>query len=186
MGSLFVSGPRTFRFRTDRDSDAPTGERCWKARYSYESGWAPFEIRMDFDKKALSIIRAPGIPYGGLLCDLVERLMGVETSSAPLVKHPSNVLTIPCRVIGYDMSRHADTGGGVPVSNGIAGYFRDDPPGAWLVVRASCPDQGASFLLAINDRRGSGEIVSERLEDSMAVVEAFTDVFADSRTLGGV
>lgn len=184
MGSEPIVGPRTFRFRTDREADTPAGERRWKARYSYEGGWAPFDIKFNPARNTVSIFRSPGIPYGGLLCDLVETLMGVETSSAPLVRHPADALEFSCSLIGFNMSRHADTGGGIPATNGPAAYFRDTPEGAWMVLQARCPADGSSFLLAINDRRGSGEIVSVKAEDSLSVIEAFTDVFADARVSG--
>lgn len=181
MGLKPFDGPRTFRFRTDREPDSQGGARCWAARYSYSGGWAPFEIVVDFDRKVCSFIRAPDIPYGGLLCDLVETMIGVETSSAPLVHKPLERLSFPCRVIGQRMSRHADTGGGVPAANGAAAYFRDDPPGSWLVLQLKVPQRNGSFLLAISDQRGSGEIVSGGQEDGLAVIQAFTDAFADAR-----
>lgn len=181
MGSDSLAGPRTFRFRTDREPDKPGNVRRWAARYSYAGGWTPFEIAVNFDRKVCSFIRSPGIPYGGLLCDLVETMIGVETSSAPLVRQPIERLSFPFRVIGWQMSRHADTGGGVPASNGPAAYFRDDPPGSWLVLHLKVPQRNGSFLLAISDQRGSGEIVSGGPEDGLEVIQAFTDAFADTR-----
>ena len=180
MASQLDFGPRYFRFRMDRAPDDPGGQRRWKARYSYAGGWAPFDITVDFERCTCTFHKAPGVPYGGLLCDLVETLIDVETASVPLVRQPTGTLAFPCEFVGYSMSRQADAGGGVPAANGPAACFRDFPQGSWLVLRALMPT-GGSFLLAINDRVGSGEIVSRCPEDGLSVIGAMADVFADAR-----
>ena len=64
-------------------------------------------------------------------------------------------------------------------ADGPAAYFKSRPKGSWLVLRALVPGEG-SFVLAINDRLGTGEIVSNDLEDGLAVIGALTDVFTDA------
>ncbi len=181
MDSRLNVGPRSFRFRMDREPDEPgTSQARWKARYSYGSGWAPFEMAIDYDHRTCSFHRAPGIPYGGLLCDLVEKMTGVETASAPLVRQRVNAIVFSFDTIGRKMSRHADPVAQPGLGNGPAGQFRESPPGPWLVIRATVAGGGESFLLAINERQGVGEIVPGEPGDGLAIVEAFTDLFGDS------
>ena len=179
MASILEPGPKFFRFRTGREPDDRDGQRRWRARYSYAGGSAPFDITVDFERCTCTFHRARGVQYGGLLCDLVETLIGVETASVPLVRQPAKRFVFDCEVVGYRMSRHADVGGGILAADGPAAYFKSRPKGSWLVLRALVPGEG-SFVLAINDRLGTGEIVSNDLEDGLAVIGALTDVFTDA------
>ncbi len=153
------------RFRTEREPGIDPMRRRWEATYAHRDGWSRFAIALDLAHNSCTLFRSPDGDYRAML----RELAGKQADSLTPIPPPTRrlkLLTFDMEVIGLRMSR----------INSNAGSSGGDS-GDWLVIQAFVPGGAQSFLLGINDRLQTGEIVTSTPDSGVAVFQALSQVF---------
>ncbi len=157
------TAPSHLRFRTEIEPSGDPMRRRWQAVYSYGEGWARFQVVANLNRGTLTLHRSPDADYSPML----RQLMGKPNSVTPLPPATPKVesMAFDIEIFGYKMTRIN------------AGDFQAGGLGDWLVVQAYVPRSAESFLIGVNDRLNTGEIVIQRAQSVPAVLHALSQVF---------
>lgn len=155
--------PSHLRFRTEIDPSADPMRRRWQAVYSYGEGWARFNIAVNLNRGTLALHRTQDADYAPML----RQLMGKPNSVTPIPPANPKVesMSFDIDILGYKMTRIT------------AGEFQAAGLGDWLVVQAYVPRSAESFVMGVNDRMNTGEIVIPRTQSVPAVLHVLSQIF---------
>ncbi len=152
------------RFRTEREPGIDPLRRRWGATYAHRDGWSRFTIALDLTRNSCTLFRSADADYRAML----RELAGKQADSLTPIPPPARrlqLLTFDIEVVGLRVSR---------INSGVA---QGGNSGDWLVVQAFVPGGAQSFLLGINDRLHTGEIVTSTPDSGLAVFQALSQVF---------
>ncbi len=138
--------------------------RRWEAIYAHGEGWSRFNIALDLSRNSCTLFRSPESDYSAML----RELAGKPDDSLTPVPPPSRrlqLLTFDMEILGLRLSR-IGSDGSVATS-----------AGDWLIIQAFVPGGAESFLLGVNDRLHSGELVMSTPNSGPAVIHALSRVF---------
>ncbi len=152
------------RFRTEREPGVDPMRRRWEATYAHRDGWSRFSIAVDLTRNSCTFFRSPDGDYTAMLRELAGKAADSITP-IPAPTRRLQLLTFDIEIVGLRMSR----------INSVAGPGGNS--GDWLVVQAFVPGGAQSFLLGINDRLHTGEIVTSAPDSGVAVFHALSRVF---------
>ena len=155
--------PSSLRFRTEAEPGGDPMRRRWQAVYSYGEGWARFHMVVNLTRGTLTLHRSLEANYSPMLRQLMGRANSLTPLPLPTPKIES--MTFDVEILGYKMTRVN------------AGDFQLGPSGDWLVVQAFVPGSAESFLVGVNDRLNTGEIVIRKEESAPAVLHVLSQVF---------
>lgn len=152
------------RFRTEREPGIDPMRRRWEAIFAHRDGWSRFAIALDLTRNSCTLFRAPDGDYKAMLRELAGKAVDSVTPLPPPTRR-LQLLTFDVEVIGMRMSR---------INSGAS---LGGDAGDWMVVQAFVPGGAQSFLLGINDRLHTGEIVTSTAESGIAVFQTLSQVF---------